>query len=85
MKLGRFEDVIEKSGAAIETTLNSRSFSIWYHRALSQCIMRQLEDCESSLIQATLYTNKYTEGLIGSIYSILEQLSKQEGRTDLPK
>lgn len=80
MKLGRFEDVIEKSGAAIESPLNSRSFSIWYHRALSQCIMKQLDDCEGSLRQLTLFSNKYTEGLVASIYSILEELNQAEGR-----
>lgn len=46
--------------------------------------MKQLEDCEASLNQATLYANTYTEGYVQGIYTILEELSKtqkMEGET----
>jgi hypothetical protein len=70
--------VIEKSGLAIGTVLNAHSAQIWYYRALSQCLLGHIEDCETSLNQATLYANRYTEKVLEGVYTILEQMIASE-------
>jgi hypothetical protein len=45
LRLNRLEEVVEKSGFAVESVLNGHSPQIWYYRALSQCLLKQLEDC----------------------------------------
>lgn len=46
--------------------------------------MKQFDACESSLSQATLFTNSYTESLVQGIYSILEELSHLEKQQEAP-
>lgn len=60
LRLNRLEEAVEKSGSAIESPLNGHSPQIWYYRALSQCLLQQLEDCELSLNRGLLYSNRHT-------------------------
>lgn len=71
LRLNRLEEVVEKSRFAIDSILNGHSPQIWYYRALSQCLLKQLEDCEASLSRGLLYSNRHTEGMFEGIYTLL--------------
>ena len=60
-RLSQFEEAIAEAWRALESSFNVRSFSIWYHKALSECLLDQYEDCEASLSRASLYASRSTE------------------------
>jgi hypothetical protein len=55
--LSRYNETVQESALAVQNAINQRSFSIWYHKALAECLLKELAACEESLNKASLYSN----------------------------
>lgn len=45
MGLNKFNETIKWAKKALLDPWNSRSFSIWYHKAISECVLKDFHEC----------------------------------------
>jgi hypothetical protein len=57
---------------ALSDPWNARSFPIWYHKAVSECMLKEFSECENSLTWASYYAGDETETYLEDVYRFLE-------------
>ena len=70
---------------AISDPISSRSFPIWYHKALAECLLNLFSDCENSLTWASVYASSEAEPYLENIYRFLEQQGNYKKKISEPE
>ena len=57
ISLNKFNESLLWAKKAISDPFTTRSFPIWYHKALAECFLDLYSECESSLTWASVYSS----------------------------
>ena len=72
--------IVLEAKYVVKTKTNQYSFEIWYHKALAECSVGLVEQCEDSIKHVEMYSgNKAHRMYAQSLYNYLLEVKKKGG------
>jgi hypothetical protein len=71
VSLYQFNESLHWIQKALADPFIMKSFPVWYHKALAECVLMRFSECESSLTWASFYASPEAEPYVETVYRYL--------------